>query len=175
MFLPGDFFLGILFLGVVRCFGYLNPNTDPSATFLQTFWMQPWWPILVAAVTTCVVVVMRKFIDAPNYAPRAANSPTKWYHDVGCYGVYAWILASIGIPAVFLTSWSGNEIFVIIGLAGWLGGGVLDTLQGGVFKNASEVRHPSDWRWSNVGPFGSIITAFGVLLFAAILILMRGA
>jgi hypothetical protein len=138
MFMPGDFFLALILLAAVKGIKNLPKHG---------WWQRSWWPILVIVTTTTMVILMRVWLDAPNYAPRAAMSPTKIYHDVMCYGIYAPIIAVVGLPVLFSArgkrAWL-CRVGILLGLAVWLTGGIYDSSLGG-FAFMPEVRHPANW------------------------------
>jgi hypothetical protein len=144
-FLPGDIGLAFVLAGVA--YGQRLLPENPGA-----YYAHPAYPFVVFALTAAIVVVMRCVVDAPYYAPRARHSPTKWYHDVGCYGFLGALILIPSFP--FLTSCFGpplpkEAVFVwcpvVAGLFTWLGGLFIDMHKGGRHYK-TEVRHPDDWQ-----------------------------
>ncbi len=111
-FVPGDFFLGIVFASSVALSQYL----PLSGWYQSTAWQ---WTVFVGAFVACLL--MRQFGDKPNYTNRALWSPTKVYHDFCLYWIYGYLMFTVAVPSVFLSEWSSETMFLkIIALGAFL-------------------------------------------------------
>ena len=150
MFFPGDFALGV---GATAFIGLAANTTLPWEGVKS-------WQYLLACLLLAVLIVvaMRLQFDAPNYPPRAANSPTKWAHDLIGYGFFPFVGLWLGLPQVvyvvtdpssLTTNWKcWLAIFLAVCL--FIICIVLDFAinhsVSAVGPEALELRHPSNWQ-----------------------------
>lgn len=149
MFFPGDLMLGVCLVDLIG----MNANCP-------VIWEWPkawWWPLICAAFALLVLYLVRTRFDAVYYPLRAANSPTKWTHDLVGWCFFPFILAYLGVPqllALLLNPLSivfTGAYWVIIALAIVFDVGCIvydskhDALFGGM-DELMEFRHPQDWK-----------------------------
>lgn len=132
-FIPGDFCIGIMFLGIkiLRDNGY-KPDDYPLNTFK-----------ILLIVATLIVTISIQDKDTQAYPPRAAKSPTKKLHDCVGYGLFPFFVVYSGWPIVFLKTpyvlifWGALAAFITF--VAW------DNKRG-FTKEDIRYRHPDDWK-----------------------------
>jgi len=117
-FFPGDAFLGLaLALAVKR----LIP-TLPS----QGWWQHPWWMYGVTIVMAVFTAVMMFVVDGPRYQWAQRLSPTKLWHDLGCYFVWGTALVTVLVPCLIAGEGWQSKGMIGCCLLAYLGGVVVD-------------------------------------------------
>ena len=142
-FIPGDLALSII---VLNCYAFWHSE---YALVPEDFWYKvtfatPWVPVIIGVGVLCVGTFLH-LNDCKNYPSRAANSPTKWVHDIAGYYTLLFLIIWF-VPA----TWFANDFNMygfanVILLVFYFIMTTIDILSG--FNN--EViysRHPYDWQ-----------------------------
>lgn len=140
-FIPGDLALSII---VLNCYAFWHSEYAPGAkNFWYKFTFTPWVTVLIGVLVVCIGVFLHTN-DCKNYPKRAANSPTKWVHDIMGYFVLLFLIAWFVPSTIFVE-------FTVYGITNVLWGAfyvfmiILDMSIG--FNNETVyARHPSDWQ-----------------------------
>ena len=135
-----SFFPGDVLLGVVMAAGWYFYEGLSK----ESFWRSGWLWLAAFVVGFALAYVMHKFVEAPNYEPRALRGPTKLYHDYGLYGVYGPILFMIVIPAIFYTPWSPAKMIAVLAFGAWLYALWWDSEH--LTAEDRQKMHPPDWK-----------------------------
>ena len=145
MFFPGDLMPGILLSEVATL-------TQKKASADWHWYKSGLWLVVTIIIIASLFVFLRH-IDTPRYEARAAISPTKLYHDICGYIIFAWLLLVRGVPELLhaiihpiYTAQNFSLEWIIILLSGpfYLWCAWYDYRHP---ENADfNLRHPADWK-----------------------------
>ncbi len=132
-FIPGDFCIGVMFLGIKVLWdkGYRPEDYSIGVSKI----------LLIIAIFMVVLSVRDN--DIQSYPPRSAKSPTKKLHDYVGYGLFPCLIVYFGWPIIFLETpyvlifWGALVVF--IAFVAW-------DFKRGFTKEDVQYRHPDDWR-----------------------------
>lgn len=140
-FMPGNMALTTI---VLNCYYFWHSEYSPGAeSILYKYTFHPVTIVVIALASVFIGHFLHKS-DCKNYPKRAANSPTKWVHDVTGYFGLMFLIIWLAPATIF----SGLSIYAIVNL--FLGAFYMltvayDTVVG-INNEILYTRHPYDWK-----------------------------
>lgn len=141
-FIPGNMALSAIML---NCYAFRQSDyaLDPE-NFWYKFTSTPWGIVIIGVLVLCIGTNLN-LNDYRSYPARAANSPTKWVHDVVEYYVLLFLIFWF-VPATWFTNDFNMYGFANIMLLGfYFIMTIIDALSG-FNDEVIYARYPYDWQ-----------------------------
>ena len=142
-FFPGDLFLGIMATGLISSAQSMPSNRKIGLIVVNSIAFQ-------LAILTLVVIVayLYHFFEARSglYTTRAANSPTKLYHELVIYVGYGYLIAATLVAHIAAGGWGWRDVIPLTAGAVWLSLVVIDTVRRDDNRERARHAHVEDWR-----------------------------
>lgn len=140
-FFPGDLALSMI---VLNCYAFWHSEYAPGAkNFWYKFTFTPWVTVLIGVLVICIGVFLHTN-DCKNYPAQAANSPTKWVHDIMGYFVLLFLIIWF-VPATLFVEFNFYGITSVF-LGVFYGIMTMIDILSGFNAKIIYARHPYDWQ-----------------------------
>lgn len=142
-FFPGDLCLGVMATGLISSAQSMPSNRKIGPIVVNSVSFQLDIFILVVAVAYSY-----HFFEARSglYTARAANSPTKWYHELVIYVGYGYLIAATLVAHIVAGGWGWLDAIPLTAGAIWLILVTTDTVRRNDNRERARHAHVEDWR-----------------------------